>query len=442
MPEHSDKRGEVVFPAELRIEAMMAGGDSLGHIEGMAVFVPGGAPGDLVEAAAVKRTRDYVIAKPTKIIEPSPLRREPPCPYFQYCGGCQWQHLKYDAQLDSKEWILKDSLERIGRMTGAEMEPIVPSPEEFHYRHRVQLKVLTSGGKMRWGFFASTTHDLIDVRNCLIAHPAINALIGELGSFIPSMGINPSRLGCVEINVDGTGRRVHCILHPRRRRFEIPGHGRRITYRTTEGKELEVSLFNSTMIRKLPVRAGEFTFQAGDFQLYTGAGVFSQTNLSLNPRLVEKVLEFADPKPDDTVADIYCGVGNYSIPLAMKAGNVEAVENNRRACLYGNVNAASTGLSNIRFIQENAHVALKALPGRTAVIVINPPRVGAADIMDDIASMSPRKVVYVSCNPATLSRDLFTLSTAGYRLAGLAPFDMFPQTHHLETVALMTRDNC
>ncbi len=432
--------GGTRFPAVLRIESLVAGGSGLARLGGMAVFVPGGAPGDLVELSEARRAPDYAVARIVRLIEPSPLRREPPCPHVPDCGGCQWQHLRYEAQLEAKEIMLAEALRRIGKFADAAPDPIVPSPAEFHYRHRVQLKVLTGGGKMRWGFFAADSHRLVDLRRCLIAHPSINLLMADLEGFLRDQGIHPGNLGTVELAVDGTGRRVDCVLHTRRRRLEVPGHGRRVLFQAPTGEELEVSVLNATLVKKLPVTPGEFTFGSAGVSLSSGAGVFSQNNLSLNPHLVQKVLDQAEPTPDDLVADIYCGVGNYSIPLARLAARVEAVENNRRACLYGEANARAAGLDNVRFIQKIARNALAELPAGVRTLVLNPPRVGAADIMEGIVALAPARVVYVSCNPATLARDLAVLAAAGWRLERLAPFDMFPQTHHLETVALMVRN--
>jgi 23S rRNA (uracil1939-C5)-methyltransferase len=431
---------DVSFPAVLRVEKVVAGGMGFGRIGGLAVFIPLGAPGDLVEVEAARRMPDYVVARITRIVEASPARREAPCIYFPACGGCQWQHLPYEAQLEAKEGILADAFRRIGRFQDVHAAPIVPSPREFNYRHRVQLKVLTGGGSMRWGFFGADSHRLVDIRRCLISHDSINALLPDLDRFVEGLGLRPSVLGTVELNVDGTGRRVEFILHPRRRKFELPPHGRRFIHRAGDGTELDISVVSATQVRKLPVTMGDFTFPSGSLTLSSGAGVFSQNNLSLNPRLVRTVVELAEPTPADTVADIYCGVGNYSIPLAMSAGRVVAVENNRRACLFGEANARALGLTNISFIQKTAREALAELPAGLRTVVLNPPRVGAADIMADIACLAPARVVYVSCNPATLARDLAVLAGTGYRLDRLAPFDMFPQTHHLETVALMVKD--
>ncbi len=421
----------------VRIERLVAGGHGLARQDGLVVFVPATAPGELVRVEEVRRARDYLVGRVVDVIEPSPERRDPPCPIFPACGGCQWQHLPYERQLRAKEEILSESFRRLGRFPSVPQEPIVPSPSEFHYRHRVQLKVLTSGGRMRWGFYASTSHRLVEVRRCLIVHPAVNAILARLDGLVGELGVNPGHLGCFEINVDGTGLKAECILHPKRRRFPLPVDGRRLSWRTPEGGELELSFVNATMVRRLPVQSRAFTFPSLGCVLSSGAGVFSQNNLSLNPSLVARVVAFADPAPTDRVADIFCGVGNYSLPLAARAGFVEAVENNRRSCLYGEINARDLGLANIRFMPRTAIEALPLLTPGTRTLVINPPRVGAADIMAGLAGLGAERLVYVSCDPSTLARDLGLLAGSGYRLLGLAPFDMFPQTHHLETVALM-----
>ncbi len=424
----------------VRIEALVSEGDGLARdASGKVVFVPLAAPGDLAEVETVSSTPGYDHGRLVRLIEPSPSRRTPPCPAFPDCGGCQWQHLDYPAQLAAKETILADALRRIGRFPFPDPASITPSPSEFFYRHRVQVKFLTRGGRPTWGFFSAASHRLVEVRRCLIAHPAINTLLPSLDRFLAGNGVDPRLVGTVEMDVDGPGRKVACILHPRRRSMDPGAHGVAAEVPGDDGTTLTVELANATRVRRMPVRPGWFTFDSAGFTLSSGPGVFSQNNLSLNPRLVGTVLEFAAVTKDDVVADIYCGVGNYSLPLAARAGQVWAVENNRKACRYGEASAATAGLGNIRFIQQNARDALTGMPPHLAVAVINPPRVGAAEIMDGLAAARPRRIVYVSCNPATLARDLGTLAGKGYRVTRLAPFDMFPQTRHLETVALAER---
>jgi 23S rRNA (uracil1939-C5)-methyltransferase len=318
------------------------------------------------------------------------------------------------------------------------VEPIVPSPGEFGYRHRVQLKVNSTGGAVRVGFFASTSHHLVPIRACLIAHPAINALLADAPSFMHRHGIDPSGISVLEFNVDGTGRTVECILHLRRRKNRVAAHGA-IAQEGPDG-ELRVIFLNASLIRHVPVHQYDFTFpSAGGITLHSGAGVFSQNNLDLNPALAAKVLEFVSPAPGDVVADVFCGVGNYSIPLGLRAGRVVAVESNKRACAVGRRNALHHGLAGVEFLAMDAVQALDHLPRGLAAVVINPPRVGAAGLMEGLAALEPGRIVYVSCSPPTLARDMATLASLGYRPARLAPFDMFPQTHHLETVALLER---
>lgn len=424
----------------VRIEGLVSEGDGLARDDsGKVLFVPLTAPGDLVEIETVSSTPGYDTCRVLRLVEPSPARRQPPCPAFPDCGGCQWQHVQYPAQLAAKGAILADALRRIGRFPFPDPLPVVPSPDEFHYRHRVQLKFLTRGGRPSWGFFSAASHRLVEIRRCMIAHPAINALLPSLDLFLTDNGVDPRRLGTVELDVDGSGTRVACILHPRRRALDPGAHGVVTTAPGSEGGLLTIEFANATQVRRMPVRPGWFTFESAGFTLSSGPGVFSQNNLSLNQELVRTVLGFADASKEDDVADIYCGVGNYSLPLAARARNVWAVENNRKACRYGEASAAEAGLRNIRFIQENAQEAMAAMPAGLATVVINPPRVGAAEIMSPLAAMAPRRIVYVSCNPATLARDLGVLVGMGYRVTRLAPFDMFPQTRHLETVALAER---
>ena len=413
--------------------------DSLGYgVFGVArtdrgvVFVPGTAPGDVVRVRLVADRRGHHEAEVRELVAPSPLRRVPPCRFVPECGGCTWQHVDYPAQLAAKERILRELLARIGRFDPARLDlrPIVASPE-WAYRQRITLRV---DGEQRMGFYQHHSRRLVEIDACRIANRAVNAHLAAAREWLRG--------------VSTTVRRVEIAS----------SHAERVAFvANAEGPFRHDAEYHERFLRGHPTVAGIVLFGRGwrhsfgapitaieveDGLSIESEGGFSQVNPQANRRLVAIVLELGAPRETDGVLDLYCGAGNLTLPLARRAGRVLGVESDPVSIGYARRNADRWRLGNCRFVQRGAAPAAKALAAEGEpfdLVVLDPPRSGAADVVETIAALRARRLVYVSCDPATLARDLRRLAELGFTLGQIQPIDLFPQTFHLETVVRLER---
>lgn len=368
---------------EILIESLAFGGEALGRDEGKVVFVAGAVPGDRVRVRIVSDHGKYERAELLEVTEASRERVTPECPVFGVCGGCQWQHVAYDAQVKWKQKILTETLERVGRLAKPNVLPMIPAPDRWGYRSRIQIKVDDEGSV---GFHAPKSHQIVSFDDCKIADPRLNA---KMAALKVSEELQP---GPWELSVNGNSD-VHVT----------------------------------------PALHGET--------------IFSQVNRAQNESLIRTVMDFSFGKAEaafnrkKTVIELYAGSGNLSFPLAEHAGVVHCVEENAQSVARGEAEAAARGIANVHWISGNAEWGLKKLYRRKVhadLLVLDPPRRGAKEIMDLICVMKPRKIVYVSCDPVTLSRDLNLLTKRHYKLEKVQPIDMFPQTYHIESVSLLS----
>lgn len=391
------------------------------------VMVAGTVPGDVVRARVVAVRRGYREAELVEVVARSPDRRVPPCRYLPECGGCPWQHVDYPAQLHAKEAILRGALRHAG-FDQPELRPIVPSAE-WAYRHRVTLRV---DGEQRLGFYRHRSHRLVEIETCLIADDTVNAHLATAREWLRGTSTTVRRL---EIATAAPG--VVVFVGNAEGRFRHDGE------------------FHERFLRRQPAVQGIILFGRGWRRTFgeprvaldiapgiviETEGGFTQVNPEGNRRLVQTVLEMAAPHPDDRLLDLYCGAGNLTLPLARTVGEATGVEVDSQSLDDARRNADRLGLANCRFIQQDAAAAAKGLVAggeRFSLVVLDPPRSGAADVLVHLPSLRPERLLYVSCNPATLARDLERLTAFGFRLGGVQPIDLFPETHHLESVALL-----
>ncbi|MGE0128417.1 MAG: class I SAM-dependent RNA methyltransferase [Blastocatellales bacterium] len=401
-PEKSAGRSVAVGEVyEVAIEKLVYGGDGLAHVGTQAVFVSFAAAGDFARIRIVECERNYARGLIEEIIDPSPLRRTPPCSYFGVCGGCQLQHLDYQAQLEAKVSFVRESLRRIGNIEWNE-EIGVRSAEEFGYRSRAEIKISRDeDGRARIGYFRSGTQDVCEVENCLILLPAANRELQRLhaeSSLIPN---------------DAT--RVHL---------------------TVGDDELIVTPANGEQ-----GRAAEFDSMGTAHQRIAGInyGFGVRSFFQGNRRLVEELIKEAVGDASGKFAvDLYAGVGLFSLQLARTFEQVYAVEGNKTAANHGVENARLNGVNNVRYEPISVEAWLKyksAEIPRPDFALLDPPRAGAGvQVIERLAAMAPPALTYVSCDPATLARDLRLLVDYGYQIDSITALDMFPQTFHVETV--------
>lgn len=434
--------------ATIRIVAAADRGMGLGHLDGKVVFVPCTAPGDLLEVVVVRERPRYLEARTLRILEGSPLRREPPCPHFGPCGGCQWQHLPYPEQLAAKvgsfEGFLKGRL-GLGRGREDRFLPPIGSPQEWGYRNRVGLKVRAIGDSVQVGYFAQGSHRLVAVERCPIAHPAIQAFLSRLRRFLPSFSAARAALPQVDLQVDGGGGlwTVFHMLRP-----PTPGEKRSL-----EGFARDASVTGTSLqtgrkhtLSPLVGAAGPMPFRvrAEGRELAMGVtpGGFVQANPAVNQALVDQAISLADHYAGRPALDLYCGAGNFTLPLALRAASVVGVEGYPPAARDARANAQANGFQNVRILAQPAAEGLIRLASegfRPTFALLDPPREGMAEAIDGLSRLCPERILYVSCAPPTLARDLKALFAFGYRLEWVRAADMFPQTAHLEALALLRR---
>lgn len=422
---------------ELVVETLTHGGNGLGRLDGKAVFVPGTAPGDRIRCRIVKQHKRHAEGVLEALLEPSPQRRQAPCPVSGECGGCQWQHLHYSAQLAAKEAIFHGLLQRQGQVPVAALRPLVPAPDQWHYRSRVQFKCRQTEQGFVIGFYRPASHYVVDVLQCPILDPRLNQALGHFRSWL-AQGPNPDQIPQVDMAV-GDGGSVRVVVH-----FIGEDSSALFAWLTPRAAAAGYALFlqtgRKTSLQKI-LGPEDLLIQVGHppLTLGYGPGGFAQVNLHQNRALVEAVLLAADLQGTERVLDLYCGMGNFSLPLARRVLEVIGVEDYAPSIDSAIKNAEVNGLGNARFFARPAEGALLALGAGSPfdLVLLDPPRTGAYAVMRELVQARPKRVLYISCDPATLARDLVPLQHGGYRVISCQPFDLFPQTYHVESLTVL-----
>lgn len=422
----------------VRIERLVYGGDGLAHLSnGKAVFVRGVLPGELVLASLIRRRKGVFEAIPLQILEPSPERISPPCGSEEQCTGATWPHIAYPAQLRLKEEILIDTLKRTGGISSESAMPILPSPSINNYRLRTQFNVRIKNNLQRIGFFRHGSSDLVEVENSFLLHPLINRTLAAVRRRLPML----PPLEEVHINASPAGE-VHILLFAPCDVFPQQN-----SFFDDLRRDLPEIIGITGFSRKKKVFSlgrNYLTLDLNGITFHATEGNFFQVNWEQNKNMVKTVLDFAELSGKETVLDLYCGIGNFALFLARRAEKVIGIESGYSAIDDARKNAALNNIQNAEFIAEDLQKGLKSLierKMRADVIVLDPPRAGATlKTLERILAFVPRKIIYVSCNPATLARDLKFFNMFGFRLHRLQPIDMFPWTYHIECVAEMVRE--
>lgn len=407
---------ETPLPFQIRVETPVYGGFVLGK-DGKVIFIKGAIPGELVEITIKETRKDYSVGEVTTVIEPSEFRREPPCPYFGLCGGCQLQFIRYERQVTIKEEILKESLKRIGGIQVEDISSLID--KEFFYRHRVQLKISHDG---RAGFFREGTREVVPIDKCLISTEPINDLLLRL------KGIDLR--GIKELHVI-SGDTISILV---------------------KGKVAEDTLqaILDSGVSGIAFENGEsigkdyITLDLDGIKYTVTAWGFFQGHWSLNRKLINLIIERLSPLDSKKVLDLYSGAGNFSLPLSKRASEVVSIEENVYAVEDGKRNLMINGIKNCLFIQSSVDAIFrnrrrwKVVDGRRYdIVVIDPPRPGlSSEICKGLLDLGSERIVYVSCSPPTLARDLKRLKE-GYEIESVIMVDFFPNTYHIEAVVFM-----
>ncbi|NLC70496.1 MAG: class I SAM-dependent RNA methyltransferase [Desulfuromonadaceae bacterium] len=427
-------------PFEVKIDSLAYNGYGVGRVGGKVVFVPLTAPGDVVECRIVREKKQFLFGEMVRLVIPSCQRRQPPCPVFGECGGCHWQHLPCDLQVDWKERIFRQMLQRSAGPGEEVFAAAAASPREWGYRSRVQFKCRLGGQRFVAGFYRRQSHFVIDIDSCPLADPKINAALQRYRRLI-SDSPYASHIPQIDISADEEGR-VRVVIH--HLHANDAGLADHLLPEAVESRDsLCFQTGRNHTLRHLHGESRLFTYPMGfgkSPRLGYGAGSFSQVNAEHNRRLVGELLEMADLTGKERVLDLFCGIGNLSLPLALQAGEVVGVESYPDAVTMARRNAAENRIGNARFVLGDANGLLADLAGFD-VAVLDPPREGAFAAVKGLIRHRPRKILYVSCNPATLARDLVPLVHGGYEVVRARAYDFFPQTFHIEGLVCLQRKN-
>ncbi len=422
----------------LNIDSLAYGGNGVGRHQGKAVFVPFAAPGDRIRCRITREKKRFSEGDLEEILIPSTARREPPCPVFGECGGCQWQHLSYSSQARWKERIFIDTLQRHCGIAPDLVRTLVCAPDEWGYRSRVQFKCRAIQGRFVMGFYRRGSHYVIDLDGCPVATPLINQEAARLRRWLAASPC-PDRIPQVDLSCDDEGK-SRAVVHV------LQGHERRLAeYLAPLAEETDLSLFLQVGRKEgifricgaenLHIHPMENT----SLRLAYGPGGFAQINLPQNRRLVAEVLAAAELEGHERVLDLFCGMGNFSLPLARRAAEVVGVEDFAPAILKARKNAEANGITNVRFLARSAEGACSELGAEQAfqLVVLDPTRAGSYRVIKELLRVRPDRIIYVSCDPQTLARDLLPLASGGYEIVWSRPFDLFPQTFHTESVTVL-----
>ncbi|MFC1524120.1 23S rRNA (uracil(1939)-C(5))-methyltransferase RlmD [Thermodesulfobacteriota bacterium] len=438
----------------ITIEKIIAGGAGFGHLaDGRVVLTPYVLPGEEVSITIVKKHKDYAEARLQEVISPSQHRVTPRCPHFTHCGGCDLQHAETDYQLGIKDAILRELLTRSGLVLpgdpGRVIQPPAASPTPFEYRQRIRLQVDRQTRK--WGYFQTRSHTVEPIEQCPLARPTINATLDRIRTNPHFQALLKQAEGFELIENPGSGR-ILLLLHSLRKLR--PADRKHAETVLTEHENLQNILFKAPDQALLKVRDSEadkllnFVIPASDrlacrLDMTLEAGGFCQVNQAQNLNLINMLLEWTEPGSGDRILDLFCGMGNFSLPLATHAQEVLGMDLQRAAIRSAKRNRTLAGLENCNFEQFTALDGIQNINRRGEtfdIILLDPPRSGCREVIPHLAATQARTIIYISCNPSTLSRDLKELRETGYHLDRIRLVDMFPQTHHMEVITRLVRE--
>lgn len=424
----------MAFETLVTIQSMAFKGYGVSRVNGKVVFVPYTLRGEEARVEIAEEKKTYSLGKLIHLLKPSPRRVAPPCPYFGRCGGCQWQHIDPTLQGEFKKEILHDILTRLGGLKQVPPITVIPSPQPYDYRLRVQLKV--QGEAI--GYYEERSHRLVDIEHCAIAHPLVNRILTALRQSLPLF----RSMEEIEINVSPEEKQGILRLHPHR--FSSDTEHLLLAFQSKHPVLKGMILTDRKKVKCFgdPVLYFTISFHRHDesrsLRLRTSPESFFQVHLEQNQCLIQTVQDWADVQPEERALDLFAGVGNFTLPLAVGTKEAWGIEENPRAVEDARFNADRNGVSRCKFIRGRTEDVLKTLAGeRFEVVVLDPPRVGCKTIVHQVTQLEPKRIIYVSCEPTTLARDLRLFLERGYRLEDLRLFDLFPQSYHMEVVALL-----
>ena len=425
--------------ASIEVDSLVHDGRCVAHRDGKAVFIDGALPGESVGFEYLATHRNFDEGRVTQIQRPSADRVEPRCPHFGLCGGCSLQHMDAAAQVKAKQALLLDNLERIGRVVPESILPPLTGPVwGYRTKARLGVKHVRNKGRVLVGFREKRRSLVAELTRCEVLHPSIGGQLEALAGLVDRMDAR-ARLPQIEVAVSDTVtalvfRHLDPLTAADRTLLQQFGeeHNLHMYLQSAGPDSVELLWPESSCLRyELPAQDVVIEFRPTDF---------TQINPDINRQIVDRVLQLLEPKPEDSVLDLFCGLGNFTLPLARYAGAVTGIEGEAGLVSRACDNALLNGIENARFHVADLSADNTEAPwagGPYGKVLLDPPRRGAAEIIDVLGNIRPVRIVYVSCHPGSLARDAGRLvNEFGYRLEQAGVMDMFPHTAHVESIAL------
>ncbi len=458
------RKGDTV---ELKIDNMAYGGQGIARLDRFVVFVRGAIPGDRIKGLLFRKKKDFAEARMMELLEPSPDRVQAPCPYSGYCGGCQWQHVKYERQLQYKRAHIEEAMTRIGSLPEIQVRDVVPAEKRFAYRNKMEF----SFSDRRWllpeemdrqdvdaGFalglhVPGTYHKVIDMEACLLQQETGNQILREVKKYVRNCGIPVYglkthkgfwRFLMVRYSLAHDEWMVNLVTSEKKREAVEP-----LSMALCRRIDSIKTVINNINTRKASIAVGEREIvlsgegvirdRIGPYNFQISANSFFQTNPLGAEKLYKKVIDYAELNGSQTVLDLYSGTGTIPIFLSNHAKSVIGMEISKSALLDANINCRANGVQNCRFILGDIRESLAFLNMKPDVLVIDPPRAGMhKDVLARVMELGTERIVYISCNPATMARDVGQM-IQDYEVVEIQPVDMFPHTYHIEAIAKLVR---
>lgn len=409
------------------IEGISHKGEGVGRINGKVAFVPFAIPGEVVSVEAVEDNKRFIRAQILEVLEPSADRVVPDCPHYFECGGCAFQHMTYSRQLELKRRIVQDNLQRIGRLN-CDVKPVIGMEDPWRYRNKVEWHLQQQGSQIRMGYYKNESHELVDIKTCkLISQPmeALSYFLKE--KVMPAAAGEKASITIRESSLDGSLLTVLNGLH--------------ITLENSLDFPQLKSIYRKRH-QKLELCQGVqgFKEQINNIRYDLSPLSFFQVNPAQTRIMYDLISKLAQPEPDDTILDAFCGAGSIALYLAPYVKRVVGVESYAPAVHNARDNAALNDIKHCEFITGACEKVVPQLNESFDMVILDPPRSGCKpELIQAITKKTPRCIIYVSCNPSTLARDLALFNMSGYLINEVQPIDMFPQTQHVETVVVLYR---
>jgi 23S rRNA (uracil1939-C5)-methyltransferase len=427
---------------ELDIQDLSHDGRGVGRQDGKAVFVSGALPGETVRVRQTGRNRHFDEAETLEVLASSPDRVEPRCPHFGTCAGCVLQHLAPDRQIEAKQRVLMENLARIGHVVPATvLPPLVDAAWGYRRKGRLSVRYVEKKGRTVIGFRESNPRFVAELRECHTILPDLSAQLPALAALVDSLDGKRTLPQIEFIAGDGPVALVFRHLEP----LAEADLARLRDYAIASGFAVLLQPGGVESVQPLYPEAPDFHFALPAYGLNLAFRPldFIQVNAGLNEKMIARTFELLDAQPGDRVLDLFCGLGNFTLPLARRAGHVVGVEGDAGLIARARANATANGLANVDFHAADLSKDLSSEPWMRAgfdKLLLDPPRAGAAEVIAQLPLKGISRIVYVSCHPASLARDAgFLVRERGYRLVSAGAMDMFPQTAHVESIAVFER---